>query len=50
MGDQWTDHNAGAVFGWKIGKRWGLFTEAEYVSYWDREVFSLRAGLNYQIR
>lgn len=50
MGDQWIDHNAGAVFGWKIGKRWGLFTEAEYVSYWDREVFSLRAGLNYQIR
>ena len=49
-GNQWLDLNTGLVLGYKIGKRWGLFTETEYVSYWDREVFSLRAGINYQIR
>lgn len=47
---QWIDYNAGVVLGWKIGKRWGIFTEAEYMQYWDRNIFNLRAGINYQFR
>lgn len=47
---QWIDYNAGMVLGYKLGKRWGIFTEAEYMQYWDRNIFNLRAGINYQIR
>jgi hypothetical protein len=47
---QWIDYNAGAVVGWKIGTNWGLFAEGEYMKYWDREIFNVRLGLNYQFR
>jgi len=47
---QWIDYNAGLIFGWKPGKRWGFFTEVEYMKYWDRNIFNLRAGVNYQLR
>tara|TARA_R100001510_G_C7641758_1_gene199352 strand:- start:345 stop:1454 length:1110 start_codon:yes stop_codon:yes gene_type:complete len=47
---QWIDYNAGAVVGWKIGANWGLFAEGEYMKYWDREIFNVRLGLNYQFR
>lgn len=49
-GVQWLDYNAGAVMGWKIGSNWGLFAEGEYMKYWDREIFNIRLGLNYQFR
>jgi len=49
-GVQWVDYSAGIVFGWKLGKRWGIFTEGEYMKYWDRNIFNLRAGINYQFR
>ena len=49
-GVQWVDYSAGVVFGWKLGKRWGIFTEGEYMKYWDRNIFNLRAGINYQFR
>lgn len=47
---QWIDYNFGAVLGWKLGLRWGIFAEGEYMSYWDRDIFNLRAGVNYQFR
>ena len=49
-GTQWVDYSTGIVFGWKPGKRWGIFTEVEYMKYWDRDIFNLRAGVNYQLR
>jgi len=47
---QWTDYNFGGVFGYKIGLRWGIFAEGEYMKYWDKEVFEITAGINYQFR
>ena len=49
-GDHWIDHSGGFVLGWKLGKNWGVFTESEYMRYWDKNIFSVRAGLNYQFR
>ena len=49
-GNQWFDYTAGAVLGWKIGRRWGIFAEGEITKYWDKQVFGARAGLNYQFR
>ena len=49
-GNQWIDHSGGFVLGWKLGKNWGVFTESEYMRYWDKNIFSVRAGLNYQFR
>lgn len=47
---QWIDYNFGAVLGYKIGLRWGIFAETEIMRYWDREIFMIKAGLNYQFR
>ena len=47
---QWIDYNFGSVIGYKIGLRWGIFAEGEYMKYWDREVFEITAGINYQFR
>lgn len=49
-GNQWFDYNVGAVLGWKLGKNWGIFAEGEITKYWDKQVFGVRAGLNYQFR
>lgn len=49
-GNQWFDYTAGAVLGWKLGKNWGVFGEGQITRYWDRQVFGLRAGINYQFR
>lgn len=49
-GNQWIDYTFGGVLGYKIGLRWGVFAEGEYMQYWDREVFTIKAGINYQIR
>lgn len=47
---QWIDYTIGGVLGYKIGLRWGVFAEGEYMKYWDREVFNVKAGINYQFR
>ena len=49
-GNQWTDFTFGGVLGYKIGLRWGIFAEGEYMKYWDREIFQIKAGINYQFR
>lgn len=49
-GEQWIDYNFGGVFGYKIGLRWGIFAEGEFMKYWDKEVFEVTAGINYQFR
>jgi len=49
-GNQWIDYSGGLVLGWKLGKRFGIFAEAEYRKYWDRQLFNIRTGINYQFR
>ena len=44
------DFTFGGVLGYKIGLRWGIFAEGEYMKYWDREIFQIKAGVNYQFR
>ena len=48
--NQWIDYSGGFVLGWKLGKNWGIFSETEVMRYWDKNIFSVRAGINYQIR
>lgn len=50
MPGQWIDYSAGSVIGYKIGLNWGIFAEGEYMKYWDREIFEIKAGINYQFR
>ena len=47
---QWIDYSLGSVVGYKIGLNWGIFAEGEYMKYWDREIFEIKAGINYQFR
>ena len=47
---QWTDYQVGLVTGWKISKNLGIYIEGNYQKFWDRKVYSAKAGLNYQFR
>ena len=49
-GGNWIDHSGGFVLGWKLGSNWGIFTETEYMKYWVKTIYSIRAGINYQFR
>ncbi len=49
-GKQWTDFTLGAMTGWKITKKLGIFAEVNYLQYWDRQVYVAKAGLNFQFR
>ena len=48
--EQWSDFSAGASFGWKIGKRIGVFAEGEYMKMWDSRLFQSTFGLNYTFK
>ena len=48
--EQWQDMQGGIMFGWKIWKTVGLFAEAEYVKFWDREIFNTNFGINVTLR
>ena len=43
------DYSAGAVVGVKITKNIGLFGEINLQQYWDREIRSIKAGVNIKI-
>ena len=49
-GEQWSDYQAGMVFGVKISKSIGLFVEGEYTKFWDSEMFNSNFGINYTFR
>ncbi len=49
-GDQWSDYQAGLVFGVKLSKSIGLFVEGEYTKFWDSEIFNSNVGINYTFR
>jgi len=49
-GEQWSDYQAGLVFGVKVSKSIGLFIEGEYTKFWDTEMFNSNFGINYTFR
>tara|TARA_R110001592_G_scaffold103040_2_gene290347 strand:+ start:10436 stop:11476 length:1041 start_codon:yes stop_codon:yes gene_type:complete len=49
-GKQWLDYNGGVIFGAKINKRLGVFTEGKYNKYWNRKWYDFKLGVNYIIR
>ena len=44
---QWLDVGFGLVFGTKITKSLGIFTEGKYNRYWNREWHDFSVGINY---
>ena len=49
-GKQWSDYQAGLMFGWKMTKSIGIFVEGEYTKFWDSEIFSSNFGINITLR
>jgi len=47
---QWYDYSGGLIFGQKINKNLGIFTEGKYNKYWNREWYDFKLGVNYIIR
>jgi len=47
---QWYDYSGGIIFGQKITKQLGIFTEGKYNKYWNREWYDFKMGINYIIR
>ncbi len=45
----WVDYSAGSVFGFKIGKNLGVFSEVTLQRYWDRNLKEIKVGLNYKL-
>jgi hypothetical protein len=48
--EQWSDYQAGMMFGWKLWKSFGIFAEGEYTKFWDREIFNTNIGLNITLK
>ena len=48
--EQWDDYQFGVNFGWKIGKKIGVFAEGEYNKMWDTKFFNSTFGINYTFR
>lgn len=45
----WIDWSAGGVFGFRISKSIGVFTEINLQRYWDRKIQTIKTGLNFKI-
>jgi len=48
--EQWSDYQAGLMFGWKVSKGIGIFVEGEYTKFWESELFQTNFGLNITLR
>ena len=46
---QWLDYSGGLIFGYKLNKSLGVFTEGKYNKYWNREWYNFKLGINYII-
>tara|TARA_R100000455_G_scaffold30793_1_gene22452 strand:+ start:61 stop:1203 length:1143 start_codon:yes stop_codon:yes gene_type:complete len=44
--DKWIDIQSGIIFGFRINKWFGLFSEYNYQSYWGREIQEIKTGIN----
>ena len=49
-GEQWSDYQAGLIFGWKLSKTIGIFAEGEYTKFWDTEIYNSSVGINFTFR
>lgn len=49
-GEQWSDYQAGLMFGWKVSKALGVFVEGEYTKFWDSKIYGTNFGINYTFR
>jgi hypothetical protein len=47
--DNWLDYSFGGVFGVRLSKKLGLFSEITMQRYWDREIKVIKAGINFKI-
>ena len=47
--DDYLDYSAGGVLGIRITEKIGLYGEINLQRYWDREIRSIKAGLNIRI-
>ena len=47
---QWYDYSGGIIFGQKITKQLGVFSEGKYNKYWNKEWYDFKLGINYIIR
>ena len=47
--DNWLDYSFGGVFGVKLNKKLGVFSEITMQRYWDREIKVIKAGINFKI-
>ena len=48
-GEQWDDYQAGVMFGWKVGRKLGIFIEGEYTQFWDSKIYATNFGINLQL-
>jgi hypothetical protein len=48
--EQWSDYQAGLMFGWKVSKSLGVFVEGEYTKFWNQEIYSSNFGINITLR
>ena len=48
-GEQWLDYSGGLIFGYKLNKNLGIFTEGKFNKYWNREWYDFKFGINYVI-
>ena len=48
-GEQWDDYQAGIMFGWKVGRKLGVFIEGEYTQFWDSKLYATNFGINIQL-
>ena len=49
-GEQWSDYQAGLMFGWKVSKSIGVFIEGEYTKFWDSKIYNSSVGLNFTFK
>jgi len=48
-GNQWMDYSGGLIFGYKVNKHLGIFTEGKYNKYWNRTWQDFSVGINYVV-
>ena len=47
--NSWLDYSAGGVLGFRITKNLGVFTEISLQKYWDRNIRTIKTGINFRI-
>lgn len=47
--NEWYDVQGGVIFGFRINKWFGLFSEYNYQSYWGKKLQSIKTGINIRL-